>query len=182
MNNQKDRRIFCDMDNQEDKRVFCDMDGVSAMLYARAQFEEEMYEKGFFRTLNPYTEVVEALKIFREKHPEVEFFVLSACITEWAKEDKFAWLQEFLPVPASNCIFMGVGENKAKFVPGGIGANDFLLDDYTKNLQEWTAAGGTAIKMKNEINCRKGTWTGNMVSSFDTPDKIVKDLENYLGL
>ena len=36
-----------------------------------------------------------------------------------------------------------------------------MFDDYSQNLHEWQAAGGTGIKCYNGINGNNGTWKGN---------------------
>ena len=54
--------------------------------------------------------------------------------------------------------------------------NDFLLDDYTKNLKEWEAQGGTGIKLLTDINHTRETWTGNSVRFDASGEDILEDL------
>lgn len=158
------------------KRLFIDMDGTVARFYESKHCIEEMTEKGFFKNLKPYKKVLAGLKKFSKKHPEIEFCVISAVpfSSPFAEEEKDEWLNEHFPVQKR--VFLQVGKNKADFVPD-ISKDDFLLDDYTKNLTDWEASGGTGIKVRNELNCQKGTWKGNKVSSFDSSDGILEDLE-----
>lgn len=160
------------------KRLFIDMDGCIARFYAAENYLEEMFEKDFFRTLDPYTRMILALRKFSEFHPDVILCILSACpLSSFAKGEKEEWLDAFFPV--KNRIFLEAGENKASFIPD-ISKDDFLLDDHTRNLLEWEEAGGTGIKVKNELNCKKGTWKGFIVDSFCSPEKIVEELEKML--
>lgn len=162
------------------KRLFIDMDGTVARFYESKHCVEEMCEKGFFRNLGVYKRIVLAIKKFAKKHPDVEMHILSATPSSpFSEKEKNEWLDEHLPFPAR--IFTEIGRSKAEYIPD-LSANDFLLDDYTKNLQEWTEAGGIGIKVRNELNCKRGKWTGNRISAFDSSDAIVADLEDALGL
>ena len=57
-----------------------------------------------------------------------------------------------------------------------INKNWILIDDFSKNLHRWEAAGGTGIKILNGINATKGTWTGysipSCLSSMNIADNI----------
>lgn len=162
------------------KRVFIDMDGSVARFHAKQNYLEEMYEETFFRNLDPYARIVAAIKKFAQKHPEVELCILSAYpLSSFAEKEKNEWLDEFLPIKER--IFLKAGDKKSDYIPE-ISKDDYLLDDYTKNLLEWTDAGGTGIKVKNELNCRSGIWKGEKVDVFNSSDEIVQDLERILGL
>ena len=162
------------------KRLFIDMDGTIARFYESKQCVEEMCEEGFFRNLGVYRRVVLALKKFAKKHPEVQLIVLSATpASAFAEKEKNEWLDEHLSFP--NRLFTEIGVSKASYI-SDISKNDFLLDDYTKNLREWTTAGGIGIKVRNELNCKRGTWDGKRISAFDPSDAIVADLEDALGI
>lgn len=161
------------------KRLFIDMDGTVAQFYESQKCLEEMWSKGYFRNLKPYKRMVAALKRFIKKHPDVETFILSAYVSPLSEAEKVEWLDELFPIPAENRILIPAGVNKAEVV-GEITENDFLLDDYTKNLLDWTAAGGTGIKVRNELNCKNGTWKGHRVSCYDAPDGILVDLEEII--
>lgn len=164
------------------KRLFVDMDGTIARFYESEHCMEEMLEPGFFRNLKPYRRVVNALKDFKEKHPEVQMFILSACVTDVSAVEKDEWLDEYFPIDPKNRIFIKVGERKSDFAPGGIGADDYLIDDYTKMLTEWEAAGGNGIKIRNELNCANGTWKGNKICAFDLQNEIEEMLEKILEI
>lgn len=165
------------------KRLFIDMDGTIARFYAHSKYEEAMFEPGFFKNLKPYRKVILGLKMFAKKHPDVPLFILSACITDYSVTEKDEWATDhFNIVTPERRIYMRVGEKKADFVPGGISNKDYLLDDYTKNVVEWTTAGGKGIKIQNEINCKNGVWKGDKISSYDTPSQFCENLEKILGV
>ena len=100
--------------------------------------------------------------------------ILSAYLADspYALKEKQEWLKQYLPwVDAGHCLFMPCGESKAEYVPEGIRITDYLLDDYTKNLREWAAAGGTGIKLLNGINNTQNTWlrSGGLSISYEEP-------------
>lgn len=153
------------------KRLYLDMDGTLARFHDEVKYLERMYEKDFFLSLRPFHSVVDAIRILAAEGV-IEIYVLSCCITEYSKEEKAAWLKAFLPeIPESNYIFVNVGENKAKSLGHPITKDDVLLDDYNLNLGEWQDAGGTSIKLVNNIN-DKGLygprWVGPRVCEADS--------------
>ena len=165
------------------KRLFVDMDGTIARFYSNNKYEEAMFEPGFFKNLRPYRKVILGLKMFAKKHPDVPLFVLSACITDLSVAEKDEWIDaHFEIIPRERRIYMRVGEKKSNFVPNGISCADYLLDDYTKNVVEWTDDGGKGIKIQNEINCKNGTWKGAKISSYDSPARFCDHLEKLLGV
>lgn len=161
------------------KKLYIDMDGSIAQFYESEQCLEAMYEEGFFRNLKPYSRIISALNLYVERNPETEVCILSAFpSSSFAKEEKEEWLNKFFPV--SDRIFLEAGKNKAEVV-GKVTENDFLLDDYTRNLLEWTEAGGKGIKVRNELNCLSGVWAGDTVSCFDDAETTAKKLEEIIG-
>jgi len=73
-------------------------------------------------------------------------------------------------------IFPACGESKRDQIQGGINENDWLLDDYTLNLNQWDPP-GRGIKLLNGINHTKGTWKHEMVrhdkESLEIAENIV---------
>ena len=61
---------------------------------------------------------------------------------------KYAWAKEYFP--KNKIILVPAHESKADFIHPQ--SYDILIDDYNKNLNEWIAAGGCAIKFLNGIN------------------------------
>lgn len=152
-------------------RLFVDMDGTLAVW--NNVYLEQLYEPGYFRNLPPLDRMIQKVTAFQQRG-EAEVFILSAYLPDspYALKEKREWLDQYLPsVDAAHRLFIPCGENKGHSVPGHIRSTDFLLDDYTKNLREWTAAGGTGIKLLNGINSTQNTWlkNGGLYISYEEP-------------
>lgn len=150
-------------------KVFIDMDGTLAKWQPEKTYNE-LKEKGYFATLPPMENMVEAINSMLSEKQNIEYYILSATLNKSCKKDKLRWLKENVPnMLKKNCIFVPNGENKAAFVSQKfnmpINKNWILIDDFSKNLHRWEAAGGTGIKILNGINGTKGTWTGYSISS-----------------
>ena len=161
-------------------RLFLDMDGTLAEWRAAAQFED-LYQKDYFFSLAPHQEVVDAVKLLQEQMPELELFVLSAVLpdSEYAIPEKNAWLDKYCPfIAQKNRVFVHNGKSKRDSVPNGAGALDFLLDDYTKNLNEWGPS--PAIKLLNGVNGTKGTWKGAAASRFSAADELANAIRSII--
>lgn len=183
------------------KRLFLDMDGTVArfhdsILDAEGHVQIElMYEKDFFRKLEPFQNMIDAMKLFIKNHPECEVYSLSAAQLgdpPGFVRQKDEWLDEFLPeIDRAHRIYPECGKVKSDYIPGGVSIVDYLLDDFNKNLREWVRDGGKSIKCKNNIN-HKGLgkfggsvgnlWTGDMVSNLDKPEEILRQMEDFMDL
>lgn len=177
------------------KRLFLDMDGTLARFHdVDKQFIEAMWQQGFYAGLEPFENMVEGVRLFIKQHPEVDVYILSAFLnTEdmFVVGEKNEWLDKYLPEIAwKNRVFIPAGENKAEAL-GGIGPNDYLLDDYNKNLHEFEAAGAFSIKFRNDVNHQgkgayggeKGAlWEGSIVSYDSSPEELAEQLGSLLGL
>lgn len=161
-------------------KVFIDMDGTLAKWQPEKTYDE-IKEKGYFATLPPMENMVKAVNSILSKKNNIEYYILSAVLNDSCKRDKLYWLKENIPnMPKKNCIFVPDGANKAAFVSEKfnmpINKNWILIDDFSKNLHRWEAAGGTGIKILNGINATKGTWTGysipSCLSSMNIADNI----------
>lgn len=144
---------------KERKRVYIDMDGVLAEY--RPQATEEDYESaGYYLSLAPRPGMVDAVRFLMETG-EADVFVLSSVIAgirETAVAEKNAWLDIYLPqIDRSHRVFPLCGTNKADAL-GGIGKSDVLCDDYSRNLESWHRSGGSAVKILNECNGKKGSF------------------------
>lgn len=177
------------------KRLFLDMDGTLARFHdVDKLFIEAMWQQGFYTGLKPFENMVEGVRKFINEHPDVEVYVLSAVLdTEppFVEDEKNAWLDKYLPeISADRRIFTRAGENKADYI-GKIGANDYLVDDYNKNLREFEVAGARSIKFRNDVNHQgKGAyggemgplWNGAIISYDSTPHAIAFELGELLEL
>lgn len=142
------------------KKYFFDMDGTLADFYADPDYLERMYDRGYYANLSPHQRMIDYLKNKMEVYGKKQVFILSACVdTEYCADEKLQWLKTYIPeMLPENIILMQAGQNKANFVPGGIDRHCILIDDYSVNLNEWIAAGGTAIKAINGINNKSQRW------------------------
>lgn len=177
------------------KRLFLDMDGTLARFHdVDKTFIEAMWQPGFYANLKPFENMVEGVKIFIKEHPDVEVYVLSAVLDTdppFVIDEKNAWLDKYLPeIEWKNRIFVPAGENKAEAL-GNLGPNDYLIDDYNKNLHEFEAAGAHSIKFRNDVNHQgKGAyggekgplWEGQMICYDSHPSFIAYGLGLMVNL
>lgn len=141
------------------QRLFVDMDGTLAV-FKPVDEMETLYEEGYFKRLAPQRNVVEAVRKIIMEHPEIEVNILSAYLTdsEYALKEKNEWLDRYLPeIDQDHRIFVACGADKKEGIRDGIRKTDFLLDDYTKNLNEWQPP-ARGIKLLNGINHTRGSW------------------------
>lgn len=159
-------------------RLFVDMDGTLAVFNPGKKLED-LFEKGYFRNLKPYQEVVEAVRQIITCEPKVEVFILSAYLTdsEYALEEKNEWLNEYLPeIDQAHRCFCPCGTSKADYVPGKrIKDTDCLLDDYTVNLNDFEPP-GFGIKLLNGINDTHRSWQGERLSRFQSSTEIAMSI------
>lgn len=160
------------------RRIFVDMDGTLAK-WNNVESENVLYEKGYYENLQPNENLLNAIKNLIAKGENV--FILSSFLhdSKYALAEKNYWLDKYLPeLPQDKRIFTNYGDDKSIYVIGGITNNDYLIDDYTKNLLEWKELGGIGIKYLNGINHSKGTWKGLLLKDSDF---ISNDLETILN-
>ena len=160
-----------------------DLDGTTCQFYEHPECLEEMYSGTYFKYLTPYENLLIAIKMLIERGHEVG--IISACVTESSKHEKQFWCHYNLPeINPENILLCDVGLNKAEeyVKQGGDLGKTMLIDDYTKNLNEWKDAGGIAVKFRNELNGTNGTWKGKSVRYTDTPEEIVEYLEAVMHL
>lgn len=165
--------------SQEKTRVFVDMDGVLAE-FNKVDKIEDLYEADYFANLKPMNNVVAAINHLNND-PMYDVYILSSVLkdSKFAVTEKLSWLEKYMPEirsNLSNVIFSECGKSKVGFVPNGVRRTDILLDDYTKNLNEWKQAGGKAVKVINGINNKTHRWQGDKVYATSEPLEITRDI------
>ena len=151
------------------KKIFLDLDGTLAKFNVPNALKRFETEKGFFARLGAYKDIEE----INEMAKNGNVYIISASPNMYADMDKKNWIKKYLPnIPTKNIIFCRIGINKANYIENKlnikIDRNCFLLDDYTKNLNEWENAGGTGIKRLTSVsdNSRK-LWKGLELKSLE---------------
>lgn len=146
-------------------KLFLDLDGTLAKFNnkknALERFDNEI---GFFATLKPYKyiEYVNELALC----DNVDIYIISATPNTQADNDKMIWINKYLNnIKKENICFSRIGQNKAQIIKDklniDINKNCILLDDYTRNLNEWEKFNGIGIKrLTSKANNSTKKWTG----------------------
>ena len=153
------------------KRIFVDMDGTLAKWNTVSL--DTLYEQYYYKNLEPNINLLSNIKKLIERGQDV--FILSSFLNDskYALDEKNQWLDLHLPeIKNDKRIFVKYGDNKSDYIPNGINQNDYLIDDYTKNLLEWDIAGGTGIKYLNGINHTNKTWKGLMLEDNNLENSL----------
>lgn len=144
------------------KKIFLDLDGTLARFNVRNALKNFDKKRGFFSKLLAYKNI----EIVNELAKTNRLYIISASPNEQADKDKLEWISKYLPnIKQENITLCRLGENKAKIIENKysmtIDNNCYLLDDYTKNLNEWESFGGKGIKRLTTCsdNSRK-LWKG----------------------
>lgn len=129
------------------KKLFIDLDGAVARFNVRGALQRFETEREFFANLLPY-KGLETINQMAKEYGNV--YIISASPNISAGGDKLIWIRRNLPdVSFSKVILCRIGENKGKALErlGEEITNEcYLLDDYTKNLEQWEELGGVGIK------------------------------------
>ena len=157
------------------KKIFLDLDGTLAKFNVPNALERFDKEEGFFKNLGAY----KGIEVVNELARDNALFIISASPNEQSDKDKMIWIEKFLPnININNITICRIGENKAKIIQDKynitINDNCYLLDDYTKNLNEWENFGGKGIKRITKVadNSTK-KWQGLEL-------RQLKDLVNFV--
>lgn len=134
-------------------RIFLDLDGTLARFNVRNALERFDKEVGFFANLLAY----KGIEKVNELALTNQLFVISASPNDQADSDKMIWLEKYLPnIKQENITLCRLGQNKAQIIQDKynivINEECYLLDDYTKNLNEWESFGGKGIKRITSVS------------------------------
>lgn len=163
------------------QRLFVDMDGTLAV-FTPVDELETLYEKGYFANLVPHENVVAAVQDIIKNHPEIEVHILSAYLTDsqFALQEKNEWLDKYLPeIDQAHRVFVPCGSDKKDGIDGGIRPDDFLLDDYTHNLNDWQPP-ARGIKLLNAINHTRGSWEHDRIRFDREPSALAEGIVSIM--
>lgn len=154
-------------------KLFVDLDGTLAE-FRKIASDEELLADGYYANLKPAQAIVDMVNNIVDNNPDIDVYILSAYLTEskTAQNDKYEWARRYLPnIPKERVILVPCGTVKAEHIRAMFlyqeemfPENFFLLDDYTKNLNEWKFYGGTGIKLLNGINHTNESWKGKAIA------------------
>lgn len=163
------------------QRLFVDMDGTLSV-FTPVKELEALYEKGYFLNQAPHKNVVDAVKSMVNNFPDIEVSILSAYLSDskYALQEKNEWLDRYLPeIDQAHRIFVPCGSDKKEGIRGGIRKDDFLLDDYTYNLNKWQPP-ARGIKLLNAINHTKGSWEHDRIRYDRSPESLVQGIVSIM--
>lgn len=161
-----------------------DMDGCLANMYEHEDYMERLNEKKFFLEINAYYETIEALKMFIQRHP---FYGIAICSkpmpNAWCQVEKEGWMNTYLPEVKVR-MYVPASEDKSKYIKTTLSSKRvYFFDDYSANLfeMEKSKVCYKVIKVRNQINCKNGTWKGPILNTNNVSTKdILKGIEEML--
>lgn len=176
--------------------LFVDMDGTLAHWrspgeeytlcgHTRYFHSDDIKEKGYFKELPPNEMVVSAIKNMIKDDNGLDVYILSSvlpvCENPAAFYEKQYWLKKYLPeIPSDRYVFIPNGRSKIDFLNLELTDCNILLDDYTKNLQQFTMGKvkNVGVKILTGINDTHGSWLGDRADGLSSPERIVDDIMN----
>ena len=143
----------------------------------------------YFRNLQPDRKALEFVDKLHERcrYTGDEIFILTSIAMSGAIfnehfHDKIMWLHKWLPYIDIDHILISVTSKRdvVEYIHNhNLTKNDILIDDYNKNLIDWTKAGGTAIKYCNGIN-NPESFTGTKLFQSDSIENMFNTINNNL--
>ena len=163
-------------------KLFLDLDGTLAKFNSKRNALQRFdKEENFFSSLKPYKHI-EYINSLIKSRKDLEVYIISASPNLNADIDKITWVNEYLSNRDKDHICLcRLGENKAEIIGKKlhrhIGKDCILLDDYTKNLQEWTKQGGTGIKRITSLaDNSRGIWQGYCLKDLRKLSLIIAEI------
>lgn len=157
-------------------KIYIDMDGCIAKWNMDASIEDT-FEPGYFAALEPDERLIDAVKMLSE---EYDVSILSAVYQDnHSMNDKITWLDNN-GLGHLQRIFVPYGQPKQEYIDQEF--TSILIDDYSKNLEEWILAKKCyGIKYLNGINATKGMWNGFMISSRMNPNAMCTTIKGIVS-
>ena len=167
------------------------MDGVLAE-YRKDCTENDMKKKGYFLSLKPEINMVNALTRLAL---DSDMLGIKVCVLtkvyptqfKYSVREKLEWRDEYLPELFDSEFIMVNGEEQEKseavreLTNGAVNSDCYLIDDYNPNLAEWVKNGGNAVKYVNEINDKNRSFVGNRITHTMTEDEIYSFIVNLVN-
>ena len=173
-------------------KIFIDMDGTlyrfhDEILYDGEVQLEKMYEENFFKRLKPFSRMIDAVNELHDNLKYEIYFISAVNEKDIELQKLFVLKRDFPWIDDEHCLFPFCGSNKGEFVEyyfeHELTPNDILIDDYNKNLEDWSKRNGSSIKFVNNINHKgKGKYGGDVGNIWNhdliryDSDCIVKDI------
>ena len=141
--------------------------------------------EGYFRTVLPHTNVIEAAAILNRK------FLIGTYGAVWqdghSQADKDWWMDAYCSfIPLERRFYVPCGTEKASFFRELIGRPitkaDILVDDNSDVLRAWEKYGGTGVKVVTPENSHHGTWKGFSFPYDASPESIAAYLIAVRGV
>lgn len=143
-------------------KIFLDLDGTLARFNVPNALNRFKSEPNFFRNLKAY----KGIEIIDRMAQAQDLYIISASPHFHADWDKLVWIKKYLPhIKNKNIVLCRIGENKARVIKKelniDIDSSCILLDDYTRNLEQWQQLGGIGIKRLTAVaDNSTGKWKG----------------------
>lgn len=144
--------------------VYCDMDGVLVDLIkgyvnvagvclttlhgvGDSKWNPALEVDGFWKNLPPMEDHNDLLNFFEAHIPGHKLHVLSAPqhLFPTCADEKAEWIRKHATVFNPDNINVVDRKRKPEFALRECGGPNILIDDYEKNIREWTEAGGIGI-------------------------------------
>lgn len=168
--------------------VYLDMDGVM-FFYEKEAYHAPKNEtplfmqknKHYFQTVRPDPRIQKL--VYKLTDNRIPVYILSHCfpgdMLEEHTNDKWESIKRYYPRLAVPEQFIITTISKPEIIiktqNRKLKKTDILIDDYNKNLNEWTESGGTALKYINGIN-NPSSFHGTCIFQEDKTSDIFRKI------
>lgn len=160
-------------------KLYFDMDG-TLMQFVDCK-DGDWNLPGFFINQIPYWAMCAAVNKMAYEYPDNCFVLTATPATAEARLEKLAVCSVNIPnMRIGNIISSPLGQPKSSVFSDGVKSNMILIDDFTRNILDWSRAGGTAAKCITPRNNHTHKWEGHFISAVDSPCAIYNTLRHLL--